>query len=172
VPVLVATDVAARGIHVDDVGLIVQADPAADHKDYLHRAGRTARAGGKGAVVTLVLPHQRRGMIRLAESAGVSTEPVRVRPGDGVVTELAGGAKPSGYPVKLPAPKPQRGSGGFNKGGKRFGGGGSGRPSRGYEGRGSSGGGSRRPERSGSGPRRSEGNRYEGGSRAPYQPAR
>jgi len=72
VPVLVATDVAARGIHVDDVGLVVQADPAADHKDYLHRAGRTARAGGTGAVVTLVLPHQRRGMVRpsrLASSA-------------------------------------------------------------------------------------------------------
>jgi superfamily II DNA/RNA helicase len=166
VPVLVATDVAARGIHVDDVGLVVQADPAADHKDYLHRAGRTARAGGKGAVVTLVLPHQRRGMMRLAESAGVSTEPVRVRPGDVVVTDLTGGSKPSGHPVKLPAPKPQRGSGGFNKGGKRFGGS---RPSRGgYEGRGA-GGGSRRPERSGSGPRRSEGNRYEGGNRSSYQ---
>jgi superfamily II DNA/RNA helicase len=142
VPVLVATDVAARGIHVDDVGLIVQADPAADHKDYLHRAGRTARAGGKGAVVTLVLPHQRRGMMRLAESAGVVTEPVRVRPGDENVAELTGGTKPSGYPVKLPAPKPQRGSGGgFNRGGKRFGGGGS-RPSgRGYEGRSGNGGG-------------------------------
>jgi superfamily II DNA/RNA helicase len=138
VPVLVATDVAARGIHVDDVGLIVQADPAADHKDYLHRAGRTARAGGKGAVVTLVLPHQRRGMMRLAESAGVDTEPVRVRPGDEVVNGLTGGTKPSGYPVKLPAPKPERG--GFNKGGKRFGG--NSRPGgRGYEGRGGQGGG-------------------------------
>jgi superfamily II DNA/RNA helicase len=115
VPVLVATDVAARGIHVDDVGLVVQADPAADHKDYLHRAGRTARAGGKGAVVTLVLPHQRRGMIRLAESAGVDAQPVRARPGDELVTELTGGNKPSGYPVRLPAPKPR------NKGGRRFG---------------------------------------------------
>ncbi|MDX6260935.1 MAG: hypothetical protein QOH84_2623, partial [Kribbellaceae bacterium] len=81
VPVLVATDVAARGIHVDDVGLVVQADPPAEHKDYLHRAGRTARAGGKGAVVTLLLPHQRRGMMRMAESAGVQAEPVRARPG-------------------------------------------------------------------------------------------
>ncbi|WBQ04511.1 DEAD/DEAH box helicase [Kribbella sp. CA-293567] len=161
VPVLVATDVAARGIHVDDVGLVVQADPPAEHKDYLHRAGRTARAGGKGAVVTLLLPHQRRGMIRMAESAGVEAEPVRARPGDGLVTELTGGTKPSGFPVKLPAPKPVRGSGGFNKGGKRFGGGG------GYQGRGASGG-SRRPERSGSGPRRTEGNRYEGGNKT-YQ---
>jgi superfamily II DNA/RNA helicase len=145
VPVLVATDVAARGIHVDDVGLVVQADPPAEHKDYLHRAGRTARAGGKGAVVTLLLPHQRRGMMRMAESAGVQAEPVRARPGDGLMTELTGGTKPSGFPVKLPAPKPTRGSGGFNKGGKRFGGGGGG-----YQGRGGNGG-SRRPERSGSG---------------------
>ncbi|MEU4603727.1 DEAD/DEAH box helicase [Kribbella sp. NPDC023972] len=152
VPVLVATDVAARGIHVDDVGLVVQADPAADHKDYLHRAGRTARAGGKGAVVTLVLPHQRRGMIRLAESAGVEAAPVKARPGDELVTELTGGSKPSGYPVKLPAPKPQRfGKGG---GGKRFG---SSRPGRGHDGRGSSG------PRRGNGPRRTDSNRYEGG---------
>ncbi len=150
VPVLVATDVAARGIHVDDVGLVVQADPAADHKDYLHRAGRTARAGGKGAVVTLVLPHQRRGMIRLAESAGVEAEPVKARPGDELVTELTGGSKPSGYPVKLPAPKPQR----FGKGGKRFG---SSRPGRGHEGRGGNG-----PRRNG--PRRTDGNRYDGKS--------
>ncbi|NEA31771.1 DEAD/DEAH box helicase [Streptomyces sp. SID13031] len=177
VPVLVATDVAARGIHVDDVGLVVQADPPAEHKDYLHRAGRTARAGGKGAVVTLLLPHQRRGMMRMAESAGVEAEPVRARPGDGLMTELTGGTKPSGYPVKLPAPKPTRGSGGFNKGGKRFGGGGGGRSSGGrgyegsrggYEGRSSSSstggsGGSRRPERSSSAPRRTDGNRYEGG---------
>ena len=98
VPVLVATDVAARGIHVDDVGLVVQADPPAEHKDYLHRAGRTARAGGKGAVVTLLLPHQRRGMIRMAESAGVATEPVRARPGDELVTELTGGTTSVGLP--------------------------------------------------------------------------
>ena len=59
-PVLVATDVAARGIHVDDVSVVLQVDPPADHKDYLHRAGRTARAGETGTVVTLALPHQRR----------------------------------------------------------------------------------------------------------------
>ncbi len=144
VPVLVATDVAARGIHVDDVGLVVQADPPAEHKDYLHRAGRTARAGGKGAVVTLLLPHQRRGMIRMAESAGVATEPVRARPGDELVTELTGGTRPSGYPVKLPEPKPKR-FGNKGGGGKRYG---SNRPSgRSFEGRGGDRG--RRPERSG-----------------------
>ncbi|MEU4193551.1 DEAD/DEAH box helicase [Kribbella sp. NPDC026611] len=129
VPVLVATDVAARGIHVDDVGLVVQADPPAEHKDYLHRAGRTARAGGTGAVVTLVLPHQRRGMVKMAESAGVDTEPVRARPGDELITELTGGSKPSGYPVKLPAPKPRNNS----KGGRRYGGS---RPGRGHDSRG------------------------------------
>ena len=60
VNVLVATDVAARGIHVDGVSLVVHVDPPKDAKDYLHRAGRTARAGESGAVVTLVLPKQRR----------------------------------------------------------------------------------------------------------------
>ncbi|MFC8448514.1 DEAD/DEAH box helicase [Kitasatospora sp. NPDC057223] len=69
--VVVATDVAARGIHVDDIDLVLNVDPAGDHKDYLHRSGRTARAGRSGAVVTLVLPHQRRGVFRLMEDAGV-----------------------------------------------------------------------------------------------------
>ncbi|MFC1410083.1 DEAD/DEAH box helicase [Streptacidiphilus sp. N1-12] len=71
VNVLVATDVAARGIHVDDVDLVLNVDPAGDHKDYLHRSGRTARAGRSGTVVTLILPHQRRGVFRLLEDAGV-----------------------------------------------------------------------------------------------------
>ena len=134
VPVLVATDVAARGIHVDDVGLVVQADPAADHKDYLHRAGRTARAGDEGAVVTLVLPHQRRGMIRLAESAGVDVAPVRARPGDQLVTRLTGGAKPSGHAVKLPVPRrPDRGFKGGGKSGGYKGRRGGGRPHRRFE---------------------------------------
>ncbi|MFE7594002.1 DEAD/DEAH box helicase [Kitasatospora sp. NPDC057512] len=71
VNVVVATDVAARGIHVDGIDLVLNVDPAGDHKDYLHRSGRTARAGRSGAVVTLVLPHQRRGVFRLMEDAGV-----------------------------------------------------------------------------------------------------
>ena len=70
-PALVATDVAARGIHVDDVGLVLQADPPNNGKEYLHRAGRTARAGDAGQVVTLVLPHQRRDVSRLLAVAGV-----------------------------------------------------------------------------------------------------
>ncbi|WP_354641743.1 DEAD/DEAH box helicase [Kitasatospora camelliae] len=69
--VVVATDVAARGIHVDGIDLVLNVDPAGDHKDYLHRSGRTARAGRSGTVVTLVLPHQRRSVFRLMEDAGV-----------------------------------------------------------------------------------------------------
>ena len=68
---LVATDVAARGIHVDGIDLVLNVDPAGDHKDYLHRAGRTARAGRTGTVVSLSLPHQRRQIFRLMEDAGV-----------------------------------------------------------------------------------------------------
>ncbi|WP_330317437.1 DEAD/DEAH box helicase [Streptomyces platensis] len=68
---LVATDVAARGIHVDGIDLVLNVDPAGDHKDYLHRSGRTARAGQSGTVVSLSLPHQRRQIFRLMEDAGV-----------------------------------------------------------------------------------------------------
>ncbi|WP_431981529.1 DEAD/DEAH box helicase [Streptomyces qinglanensis] len=71
VNVLVATDVAARGIHVDGIDLVLNVDPAGDHKDYLHRSGRTARAGESGTVVSLALPHQRRQIFRLMEDAGV-----------------------------------------------------------------------------------------------------
>ncbi|SHL20452.1 DEAD/DEAH box helicase [Actinacidiphila paucisporea] len=71
VNVLVATDVAARGIHVDGIDLVLNVDPAGDHKDYLHRSGRTARAGKSGTVVSLALPHQRKQIFRLMEDAGV-----------------------------------------------------------------------------------------------------
>jgi superfamily II DNA/RNA helicase len=71
VGVLVATDVAARGIHVDGIDIVLNVDPAGDHKDYLHRSGRTARAGRSGTVVSLALPHQRRTIFRLMEDAGV-----------------------------------------------------------------------------------------------------
>ena len=97
-PVLVATDVAARGIHVDDVSLVLQVDPPADHKDYLHRSGRTARAGELGTVVTLALPHQRRTMQRMIEAAGLDLEPVTVKPGDPLI-DAAGGSTPSGESV-------------------------------------------------------------------------
>jgi superfamily II DNA/RNA helicase len=98
-PVLVATDVAARGIHVDDVGLVLQADPPAGPKEYLHRAGRTARAGGAGVVVTLVLPQQRREVSRLASQAGVRTEPMTVGPGDRRLAAVTGAQPPTGAAI-------------------------------------------------------------------------
>ncbi|WP_181783939.1 DEAD/DEAH box helicase, partial [Pseudonocardia pini] len=81
IPVLVATDVAARGIHVDDVSLVVHVDPPADPKDYLHRAGRTARGGESGVVVTLVTPEERRDVDTLMRQAGVRPEINQARPG-------------------------------------------------------------------------------------------
>src|SRR5699024_2892278 len=113
IPVLVATDVAARGIHVDHVSLVMQVDPPGDHKDYLHRAGRTARAGEKGSVVTLVLPHQRKEVARMAEAAGLEARPTRTGLEDAVLTEI-GAVEPSGEPIsdadfsKLVAPRPAR----------------------------------------------------------------
>jgi superfamily II DNA/RNA helicase len=108
VPVLVATDVAARGIHVDDVSLVVHVDPAADPKDYLHRSGRTARAGGTGTVVTLAMPRQQREVASLTQRAGVAAAAVRVRPGDHGLAEITGARQPSGVPVTRPA-APARG---------------------------------------------------------------
>lgn len=93
VPVLVATDVAARGIHVDDISLVLQVDPPMNSKDYLHRAGRTARAGERGVVATIVLPHQRKQVQRLVQQAGVRVEPLLVRPGGEKFID-ATGAKP------------------------------------------------------------------------------
>jgi len=104
VTVLVATNVAARGIHVDDVDLVVNFDPPADHKDYLHRGGRTARAGESGTVVTLVLPHQRRSMDRLMSDAGVTPQTTQVRPGATELNRITGARTPSGVPVTLPVP--------------------------------------------------------------------
>ncbi|GAB3509976.1 DEAD/DEAH box helicase [Amycolatopsis cihanbeyliensis] len=106
-PVLVATDVAARGIHVDDVSLVLHVDPPADHKDYLHRAGRTARAGASGTVVTLVTHDQRRPMRRLIERAGVKPSYATVRPGDAELARITGARTPSGEPV-VEQPQPQR----------------------------------------------------------------
>lgn len=98
-PVLVATDVAARGIHVDDVSLVLHVDPAADHKDYLHRAGRTARAGASGTVVTLLTHDQRRTVRRMTEKAGVRPRYTAVRPGDIELARITGSRTPSGVPV-------------------------------------------------------------------------
>jgi superfamily II DNA/RNA helicase len=108
--VLVATNVAARGIHVDDVSLVVHVDPPKDAKDYLHRAGRTARAGESGAVVTLVLPRQRAATFGMLEKAGV--EPVRtnVIAGAPALADVTGARPVSGKPViERPADRPHRG---------------------------------------------------------------
>ncbi|RNI23225.1 DEAD/DEAH box helicase [Flexivirga caeni] len=128
VPVLVATDVAARGIHVDDVGVVLQVDPPADHKDYLHRAGRTARAGEKGTVVTLALPHQRRTMQRLLDEAGVGTSLQNARPGDDVI-RATGGSTPQGAPISeqdlqrlISPPRASRGGRSYGDRGPRQGG--------------------------------------------------
>ncbi|WP_240669932.1 DEAD/DEAH box helicase [Actinoplanes solisilvae] len=105
--VLVATDVAARGIHVDGISLVMHVDPPKDPKDYLHRAGRTARAGESGAVVTLVLPKQRRSTQAMMSKAGVSPDETRVRTGDEKLTEITGAREPSGVPV-VDEPEPRR----------------------------------------------------------------
>jgi superfamily II DNA/RNA helicase len=108
VTVLVATNVAARGIHVDNLDLVVNVDPPSDHKDYLHRGGRTARAGESGTVVTLVLPHQRRTMDRLMADAGIMPSTARVRPGEPELQRITGARTPSGVPVVIAVPATER----------------------------------------------------------------
>jgi len=97
---LVATDVAARGIHVDDVSLVVHVDAPADHKDYLHRAGRTARAGSSGTVVTLATSKQRKGIHGLASRAAVKLAEVFVKPSDQELVRVTGAQEPSGIPIQ------------------------------------------------------------------------
>lgn len=116
VPVLVTTDVAARGIHVDGISLVVHVDPPPEPKAYLHRAGRTARAGEDGVVVTLVMDEERREVEAMARKAGVEVDGVTVRPGDRALVEITGARRPSGVPVATAsatpvttqAPKPAR----------------------------------------------------------------
>ncbi|WP_406218193.1 DEAD/DEAH box helicase [Streptomyces canus] len=108
VNVLVATNVAARGIHVDNLDLVVNVDPPTDHKDYLHRGGRTARAGESGSVVTLVTPNQRRDMSRLMASAGITPQIAQVRSGEAELSRITGAQAPSGVPVVITAPQPER----------------------------------------------------------------
>jgi superfamily II DNA/RNA helicase len=102
--VLVATDVAARGIHVDGIELVVHFDPPNDHKDYLHRSGRTARAGASGLVVSLAMREQVRELQRLHEAAGVDPARHNVAAGHPVVREIA----TTGTPVPPPPPAPER----------------------------------------------------------------
>lgn len=92
--VLVATDIAARGVHVDDVELVVHIDPPAEHKAYLHRSGRTARAGRAGDVVTLVLPEQRKDTQVLLRKAGITAAPQQVAADSAAVLDLVGEIAP------------------------------------------------------------------------------
>ena len=92
--VLVATDIAARGIHVDDIALVIHVDPPAEHKAYLHRSGRTARAGAEGIVVTLMTPEQVGDVRTLARAARIEPTITRVAPGHSMVARLAGPAAP------------------------------------------------------------------------------
>ncbi|WOX24966.1 DEAD/DEAH box helicase [Streptomyces solicathayae] len=106
VTALVATNVAARGIHVDDLDLVVNVDPPMDHKDYLHRGGRTARAGESGSVVTLVLPEEKRDMTRLMSHAGITPRTAQVKSSDPELATLTGAREPSGTPVVIEVPIP------------------------------------------------------------------
>ncbi|GGS89700.1 DEAD/DEAH box helicase [Streptomyces griseoviridis] len=123
VTALIATNVAARGIHVDNLDLVVNVDPPGDHKDYLHRGGRTARAGESGSVITLVTPGQRREVTRLLSAAGIVPQVTRVRPGEEELTRITGAQAPSGIPVVIPVPAPAaerpRGAGSSSRRGRR-----------------------------------------------------
>ncbi len=102
VSALVATDVAARGIHVDDVSLVLHVDPPADSKDYLHRSGRTARAGMAGLVVSIVTPNEDRAVRSLLSGAGVHAEQRDTIPGDPAMVALTGAREPSGIALVEP----------------------------------------------------------------------
>ncbi|GAA2635282.1 DEAD/DEAH box helicase [Streptomyces axinellae] len=117
--VLVATNVAARGIHVADLDLVVNIDPPSDHKDYLHRGGRTARAGKSGTVVTLVLPEQRRGVTRMLARAGITPQTTQVHSGSAELSRITGAQAPSGIPVAVTPPPAGRGSHGSSAGHNR-----------------------------------------------------
>ena len=100
--VLVATDIAARGIHVDGIDLVIHADPPAEHKAYLHRSGRTGRAGASGVVVTLQSPAQAKDVRALMRKASVVPLAATVQPGTALLHSIAG------KPAKPPAPQPHQ----------------------------------------------------------------
>ncbi|WP_207454296.1 DEAD/DEAH box helicase [Herbiconiux sp. SYSU D00978] len=109
VRVLVATDVAARGVHVDDVELVIHVDPPAEHKAYLHRSGRTARAGSEGDVVTVVLPGQQSDVKTLLRKAAITATPVAVDADSPVVVALVGEIAPKVAPAPRQAQQQQGG---------------------------------------------------------------
>lgn len=136
-PVLVATDIAARGIDVDDVSLVVHIDPPAEHKAYLHRAGRTARAGTSGTVVTLVMDEQENEVAQLMRKAGVDAPEVKVAPMSESLVTITGARVADGAPLPPPGQPKQAGQAGARSGTRR-GGAGRGRSGRGGSNRGSS----------------------------------
>ena len=122
--VLCATDIAARGIHVDDVAIVVHVDPPAEHKAYLHRSGRTARAGAGGTVVTIATPDQAGEVRTLARQAGITPEVTAIKPGAREITALTGPAAPYVEPAPAPEPQPQGSGSGRRRGPKSGSGGG------------------------------------------------
>ncbi len=131
VRVLVATDVAARGVHVDEVELVVHIDPPTEHKSYLHRSGRTARAGASGSVVTVATKEERREVTQLMKAAGVTANFDTVNVGSPAVTALVG--EPAEKVAYVPQPVQAQGR---PSGGQRSGAGRSGARSGGGRGRG------------------------------------
>lgn len=127
--VLVATDIAARGIHVDEIELVVHVDPPAEHKAYLHRSGRTARAGAAGVVVTVMTPDQNRDVADLVRLAKIRPTTTSVAPGHAALAALVGEVAPHVTPSAAPPVQAQGGRGGGGGGGgrRRGGGGGGGR---------------------------------------------
>ncbi|KRF27057.1 hypothetical protein ASG95_19710 [Phycicoccus sp. Soil803] len=123
--VLVATDIAARGIHVDDVTLVVHVDPPAEHKAYLHRSGRTARAGAEGVVVTVSTPEERGDTRTLMRQAGIKPTAVDVAPGHPAIGDLTGPVAELVTPAPVVA---QPSNGNANGGRSQRGRGGSGQP--------------------------------------------
>jgi superfamily II DNA/RNA helicase len=105
---LVATDVAARGIHVDDVGVVIHADPPTEHKAYLHRSGRTARAGASGLVITMATDDQMRDVRDLTTRARISARISKVRTGDPLLSELVPGERAFVEPAPMAPPPPAR----------------------------------------------------------------
>ncbi|MFM8857679.1 MAG: helicase-related protein, partial [Actinomycetota bacterium] len=104
--VMVATDIAARGIHVDDIGLVVHVDPPAEHKAFLHRSGRTARAGASGTVVTVMTPDQKSDVDVLTRRAGIQPQRTKVQPNHPLIAELTGPVAPKRM-REIPQAQPQ-----------------------------------------------------------------
>ncbi|MEZ5212337.1 DEAD/DEAH box helicase [Gordonia sp. (in: high G+C Gram-positive bacteria)] len=160
--VLVATDVAARGVHVDGVELVVHVDPPAEHKAFLHRSGRTARAGSDGDVATICLPEQRADLRKMLQKAAIKVTPQQVTASSAAVDELVGERAPYREPAPAPAPQqqqPRKRSGSGSGGGQARSGRGGG------QGRGGRGSGAGARSGSGSGSGASGGRGRSGGAR-------